>query len=176
MNTSSPSRSRCSKGGSHVIEDGHNSGELVVAKGGSKLTPAKESPAAPVTVPPPPGPGSPLPPEDMRQGIRVLRKTPAVSEMTVKGETLDIWVQSPFLGAARPIVNKTGLPGKYDFTLNWAPNQPGTSGQDVLSAPGETDLPSLFTALQEQLGLKLVPTKAPVEVIIIDHIELPSDN
>jgi len=70
------------------------------------------------------------------------------------------------------VVDQTGLTGAYDFTLTW-------SEQTVVSGAGQesgTDAPSLFTAVQEQLGLKLVPTKAPVEVIVVDHVEKPSEN
>ena len=66
----------------------------------------------------------------------------------------------------RPVVDKTGITGKYDITLNFAPE-------------GSTDstLPSIFTALQEQLGLKLEPQKVPVEILVIDHLEkMPSEN
>jgi uncharacterized protein (TIGR03435 family) len=149
--------------------------ELVVAKGGPKLTPAKEPPPAPTTAPS--EPGNPLRPEDMRQGVRVLRKTRTITEMTVKAEPMDAWVSMPFLGLGRPVVNKTGLKGKYDFTLNWTQDDLSASpALGGLAAPSESDGQSLFTAMQEQLGLKLVPTKGPVEVIIIDHIELPSEN
>jgi uncharacterized protein (TIGR03435 family) len=79
----------------------------------------------------------------------------------------------PFFGLGSPVVNKTGLAGLYDYTLDWTPDRPGAPNLD---APVEADAPSLFTALQEQLGLKLVPTKGAVEVIVIDHIELPSEN
>jgi uncharacterized protein (TIGR03435 family) len=68
---------------------------------------------------------------------------------------------------SRRIVDKTGLTGKYDFTLHWT-----SASSDQESADG----PSIFTALQEQLGLKLEPTKGPVEVLVIDHIERPSQN
>jgi uncharacterized protein (TIGR03435 family) len=74
-------------------------------------------------------------------------------------------------------LNKTGLKGKYDFVLNWT--QDDLSASPVLgglAAPSESVGPSLFTAMQEQLGLKLAPTKGSVEVVIIDHIELPSEN
>jgi uncharacterized protein (TIGR03435 family) len=67
----------------------------------------------------------------------------------------------------RLIVDKTGLSGKYDMDLKW-------SSEDN---PGSADSsPSIFTALQEQLGLKLESTKAPVETIVVEHIDKPSDN
>ena len=69
------------------------------------------------------------------------------------------------LGAAR-CPNRTGLEGTYDFTLKW------TSDEDAAGDSG----PSLFTAVQEQPGLRLVPAKVPVEVIVIDHVERPSAN
>lgn len=64
----------------------------------------------------------------------------------------------------RVVIDKTGLTGNYDFDLTWAPNDEPDSG------------PSIFTALQDQLGLKLEPAKAPVDVIVIDHLERPSEN
>jgi uncharacterized protein (TIGR03435 family) len=63
----------------------------------------------------------------------------------------------------RTVLDRTGLTGKYDFILDWTPDQ-GTRAPDV---PGAF----LFAALQEQLGLKLEPTKGPVEMLIIDHAE-----
>ena len=73
----------------------------------------------------------------------------------------------------RPIVDKTGLTGQYNFTLHWTPvdPSPGTAPTD----PGEQG-PSLFTALEEQLGLKLTPAKEQVEVIVVDSVEKPSEN
>jgi uncharacterized protein (TIGR03435 family) len=65
----------------------------------------------------------------------------------------------------RMVIDNTGLTGGYDLTLEWAPNP----------SPDSTE-PSLFTALQEQLGLKLESTKAPVEIIVIDNIERPTEN
>lgn len=67
----------------------------------------------------------------------------------------------------RIVVDKTGLTGWYDIDLKW------TSDEEV--AAGASG-PSLFTALEEQLGLKLVSEKAPVDVIVVDHIERPSAN
>jgi uncharacterized protein (TIGR03435 family) len=73
----------------------------------------------------------------------------------------------------RPIVDQTGLTGQYDFTLHWTPfdSAPGAS----LADPGQ-QWPSLFTALEEQLGLKLTPEKARIEVIVIDSLDKPSEN
>jgi uncharacterized protein (TIGR03435 family) len=83
----------------------------------------------------------------------------------------------------RVVIDATGLQGSYDFTLKWSPSYasptlPGAASQDggASSATADSSGPSFFTALQEQLGLKLEPRKAPVEVLVIDHIEQPSPN
>jgi uncharacterized protein (TIGR03435 family) len=79
----------------------------------------------------------------------------------------------------RPIVDKTGLTGQYDFTLRWTPLDPDPSTAPTPGAattdPGP-QWPSLFPALEEQLGLKLAPAKAQIEVIVIDSVEKPSEN
>jgi uncharacterized protein (TIGR03435 family) len=69
----------------------------------------------------------------------------------------------------RPVVDRTGLTGNYDFTLKFAPAQASTDSQ------ADTG-PSIFTAIQDQLGLKLEPVKAPVQVLVVDHIDHPSQN
>jgi uncharacterized protein (TIGR03435 family) len=74
----------------------------------------------------------------------------------------------------RTVMDKTGLTGKYDFDLKWDPGQTPAPQDGSPSTPsGE---PSLFSALQEQLGLKLVPTKGPVQTLVIEHVERPSEN
>jgi uncharacterized protein (TIGR03435 family) len=78
----------------------------------------------------------------------------------------------------RPVVDRTGLPGRYDFTLNWTPDESqfGGMGVRVPPPPPDAQAPSLFTAMQEQLGLRLDSTRAQVEVFVIDRIERPSEN
>jgi uncharacterized protein (TIGR03435 family) len=81
----------------------------------------------------------------------------------------------------RPMIDRTGLPGRFDFVLQWTPDDsqfiglrsPGANqpSADNLSAP-----PDLFTAIQEQLGLKLEAAKVPVDVLVVDHVEHPSAN
>ena len=75
----------------------------------------------------------------------------------------------------KPVVDKTGLAGKYDFDLAWAPDETQFGG-DLKPAPADTPTPPLFTAIQEQLGLRLVATKGPVEALVIDSAERPSAN
>jgi uncharacterized protein (TIGR03435 family) len=70
----------------------------------------------------------------------------------------------------RPVVDQTGLAGKFDFRLTWTPDEMQSATQSADAPPG------LFTAIQEQLGLKLVSTKAAVDVIVIDRVERPSAN
>ena len=82
---------------------------------------------------------------------------------------------SILMGAARedldrPVIDQTGLSGRYDFALNWSPQDPAAA--DRLNADG----PALFTALEKQLGLKLEPTKGMLDTIVIDHIEMPAQN
>ena len=67
----------------------------------------------------------------------------------------------------RMVIDKTGLTGWYDIDLKWTPDDELAKG-----ASG----PTLFTALEEQLGLKLVSTKAPVDVLVVDHVERPTEN
>jgi len=76
----------------------------------------------------------------------------------------------------RPVIDKTGLTGAYNFTLEFAPEylNAGTGNPD--NDASEPVAPSIFTALQEQLGLKLESGKGPVSHLIIDHIERPSEN
>ena len=70
--------------------------------------------------------------------------------------------------ADRPVIDQTGLAGTFDWDLQWTPEQ---SPQ-----PETSESVSLFTALQEQLGLKLDPTRGPVEVLVIDHVERPTED
>jgi uncharacterized protein (TIGR03435 family) len=72
----------------------------------------------------------------------------------------------------RPIADKTGLSGQYDFTLRWTPIEPALE----VASPNSDEQPSLFTALQEQLGLRLISGKEQMEVIVVDSAEKPSQN
>jgi uncharacterized protein (TIGR03435 family) len=76
-------------------------------------------------------------------------------------------------------VDKTGLSGRFDFTLRWTPDDSQFRGMGV-RVPAPVDDPNappgLFTAIQEQLGLRLESTNAPVEVLVITRVERPSEN
>lgn len=79
----------------------------------------------------------------------------------------------------RPVVDQTGISGRYDFTLKWTPDETQFASMGVRVPPPADDPnapPGLFTAIQEELGLKFESTKAPVDVIVIDRIERPADN
>jgi uncharacterized protein (TIGR03435 family) len=79
----------------------------------------------------------------------------------------------------RPVVDQTGLAGKWDFQLKWTPDDSQFSGMGMRPPPPSEAAdapPPLFTAIQEQLGLKLESGKAQVDVMVIDHVEHPSAN
>jgi uncharacterized protein (TIGR03435 family) len=79
--------------------------------------------------------------------------------------------------ADRPVVDATGVAGAFDFELKWTPDSTRAKPAES-SGPQMADLPpSLFTAIEEQLGLKLEPRKAPVEILVVDHAEkVPTEN
>jgi bla regulator protein BlaR1 len=79
----------------------------------------------------------------------------------------------------RTVLDQTGLKSNYDFKLEWAPDpsfEPQRSQNTDVPMPADSSGPSIFSALQQQLGLKLESTKGPVEIIVIDHVEKPSEN
>ncbi len=72
----------------------------------------------------------------------------------------------------RMVVDKTGLTGSYDFVLDWVNDSPANA-QTAAEAPSG---PSVFTAIEEQLGLRLQPAKGPVSVLVVDRVEIPTEN
>jgi uncharacterized protein (TIGR03435 family) len=76
----------------------------------------------------------------------------------------------------RPVLDQTGITGRWDFTLTWAALGTEFGGAARPPAPADNPPPALFTAIQEQLGLKLDPVKAPADVIVIDKAEKASAN
>jgi uncharacterized protein (TIGR03435 family) len=84
-----------------------------------------------------------------------------------------------FVVLAKPVNDKTGLEGKFDFDLTWTPDESQFAGMGIRvpqAADNPNAPPELFTAIQEQLGLKLEPQKVPAEVLVIDRVERPSEN
>jgi len=150
---------------------------LVVAKGGPKLAAAK----------PEPSDGHPQPPFDGRppKGIDTRgRMMMSPGRIESSATTVDMLVHPLAAYLGRSVVDKTQLTGRYDYTLQWTPDNappPMMGGPGGPGAPAHTDSTSdvqvsLFTAIQEQLGLKLEAEKGSVDVIVIDHIDLPSAN
>jgi uncharacterized protein (TIGR03435 family) len=127
--------------------------ELVVTKGGPKLKEASPSDVPALN-------GKAMPGGMWRFGPH---------QLTGQAMTLSVMAQMLRQVAQRPVIDKTGLTGKYDVELNF-----GSSPQEEAAA--DDTRPSLFTALEEQLGLKLQPAKAPVEMVVVDHVEEPAEN
>jgi uncharacterized protein (TIGR03435 family) len=79
----------------------------------------------------------------------------------------------------RPVIDKTGLQGFYDIKLQWTPELgqgPVPSGGSEPTPPPDASGPSIFTAIQEQLGLRLESAKGPIEVLVIDSVQKPTEN
>jgi uncharacterized protein (TIGR03435 family) len=96
--------------------------------------------------------------------------------ITGEGISMQTFVASLSYEIGRPVMDKTGLTGNYDLKLTWTPDEMQASAGPSNSAPGADLAPSVFAAIEEQLGLKLISSKGPVEVLVIDHIERPSEN
>jgi uncharacterized protein (TIGR03435 family) len=117
--------------------------------------------------PPPPGPGS----MGGACGIRI-----APGSMSVGGSPMAQFAGSLAMWVGRIVVDKTGLEGAYDFTLTWTPDQMPQRPPGAPDMPIDPNGPSIFTAVQEQLGLKLDSQKGPVSVLVIDHVEHPVED
>ena len=158
--------------------------ELSIAKGGSKMklsedqTPFKP-PERGAPPPPPLQPGGPMPRGSMRMG-RGNMEAVGMDESRIVLQISNI--------VGRTVVDKTGLKGLYDVKLQWTPDPPaggnapggpsgpGGPGGPEAGPPIDSNGPSIFTAIQEQLGLKLDATKGPVDVIVVDSVQKPSEN
>jgi uncharacterized protein (TIGR03435 family) len=134
---------------------------LVVSKGGPKPTLARVSQDEPPQRMPTLGGGS-----------RGALKGGAVS-MALFSE----WLSGRDDIGGRVVIDQTGLTGIYDFTLDWTPDETRNAASNE-ACEGQQDATgaSILTAMQEQLGLKLEPERAKVEVLVIDHVERPSEN
>jgi len=134
---------------------------LVVAKNGPRLVKSSDSPS-----------GSREP------GGGMIRFK--MGELTATGISLDVLADQIAHEVGRPVVDKTGLEGRYDFTLDWTSDRQaltaGPADSERPAQPVDPSGPSMFTALQKQLGLKLESLKAPIETLIIESIERPSEN
>jgi uncharacterized protein (TIGR03435 family) len=99
---------------------------------------------------------------------------------TLRASSIPIENLIPILARllGRTIVDKTGLTGKYDISIEWTPDegQFAPKGPDTPNPSSDVTGPSIFTALQEQLGLKLESQKGPVDVLVIERAEKPSEN
>ena len=89
------------------------------------------------------------------------------------GVTMPKLVEQLSDSVGRIVIDKTGFTGTFNYQLNFATEDAIGNG---LGQPASDPLPSIFTALQEQLGLRLESAKGPVEMIVIDHVERPSEN
>jgi uncharacterized protein (TIGR03435 family) len=131
---------------------------LTVAKGGPKLTITTDKPSTP--------------------GNFIFR---GLGRLMVTNSTMTDFchgMQEAVMD--KPVVDQTGLTDRYDFNLNWTPDQSQFAAMGGNVPPPNTDdpnaPPSLYIALQEQLGLKLESGKAQVDVMVVDHVEKPSPN
>jgi uncharacterized protein (TIGR03435 family) len=130
---------------------------IVTAKGGPKLTPTTKE----------------------EQGNNTAAIGIAWGEMTVINATMSEFasLMQRYVRLDRPIVDHTGIAGKYDFKLNWTPDFSQFDGHPPPGpAKSDENAPSLYTAMQEQLGLKLEATREPTDVLVIDRVERPSAN
>jgi uncharacterized protein (TIGR03435 family) len=139
---------------------------MTVAKGGVKMTPTPPEPPLP-----PNEDGTPRKPRG--SGIRMSGKGELEGINAGPSILASVLGRQPEIGG-RMVLDKTGLTGRYDFKLKWV-SDAGMNGADSGAASDSLGV-SLFTAMQEQLGLKLEATKDSVDTIVIDSAEMPTEN
>ena len=146
-------------------KDGKPGPQLVESKEGGCVQPDLSKPPAP------PEPGKP---PMLHCGQMMMRPGHITAIAIPVGNMIPMLAR--FLG--RTVVDKTGLTGHYDISLDWTPD-PGMGMQlppGVTPPPSDPDGPSIFAAFQEQLGLKLESQKGPVEMLVVERAEKPSEN
>jgi bla regulator protein blaR1 len=148
--------------------------ELIVAKGGSKLAPPED-----LKFPPAPGGGF------LRRTKDPQRKGPGlimpgyrfVPNTSLKDFAISLSLTLSYEGEVKRfhVVDKTGLEGFYDIELKWTPNREGASVASQNKAAADPEI-TIFDAIQEQLGLKLMPAKVTVPVLVVDDAQMPNTN
>lgn len=115
----------------------------------------------------------------MCDSLALIRKSGGALMLAgYRNATMDMVAESlaPFVGQGRPVINETGLSGRFDFTLEWAPETNEAPPSDAHIAPSQPPGPTALEALRDQLGLKLKSAKGPVKILVIDRVERPSAN
>jgi uncharacterized protein (TIGR03435 family) len=135
---------------------------LVIAKGGFKLKDADPNNTYANGIKGPNGPAG--------TGMMMVGR----GELTGQGFEMPGLANLLSQQVHRLVVDNTGLKGKYDITLKWTPDDMSGGGHED-AAPTDSG-PTIYTALQEQLGLRLDSTKGPVDTVVVDHVEMPSEN
>ena len=131
--------------------------------------------AAPGGGPPPPGGGGPPPPPSPGGPAQPCSVMTGIGRFSANSRSLSQLAAIISAMVDRRVVDQTGLTGLFDAQLTWTPDQI-PPGLDPNAPPIDPNGPSLFTAVQEQLGLKLESTTGPVDVIVIDSVEHPTPN
>ncbi len=147
---------------------------LTLAKGGAKLMPFQEGSCIQMQY----TASVPAPASGQKYCMaRIMFLPPSVE---AEGGTLGEFTRLLNLVLDRPVIDRTGVIGRFNLRVEFSPDQatPGMRGsvRDALIAAADPTGPTIFTAMQDQLGLKLVAAKGPIEVLVIDHVEKPSEN
>jgi uncharacterized protein (TIGR03435 family) len=152
---------------------------LAVARGGPKIKLSEVQPPPADAKAPEPGTGNPPHNPPQRRMLRMMGR----GHLEAEGSSTEMLARVLSEQLGRTVIDKTGLTGAYDYSLQWTPDDapppmPGGAdgGQPHNDNAGQGVGPSLLTAVQEQLGLKLESTRGAADVIVIDHIDLPSEN
>jgi uncharacterized protein (TIGR03435 family) len=150
---------------------------LTVATNGPKLKPATCAVIDPAYKPAPPAPGESRPDRCGTNRSRTNGTSRTLDILGVKIDEPDMAIATfpglTFYFASileRRVIDKTGLTGRFDINLEYTP------ASTEIASPAESAAPSLFAAVQEQIGLKLESGKGPVELLVVDHLEKPSAN
>lgn len=161
--------------------------ELTVPRNGSKMKLSADQTAPAPLAPPPGGPnggprGGPGPFDGGPRPRGTMGASVSEGHFVIEGSAipLSVLVNALQQRMDRPIIDKTGLTGLFDIRLEWAPGAeapplPFTRNPDA-PPPPPVEGPSVFTAIQEQLGLRLEAAKGPTEVVVIDSVQRPTEN